>query len=404
VEVALYFIDLDGFKDVNDNLGHKVGDDLLRSVAARFTGTLRESDTVARLGGDEFVVLAEGISLAAGPELVAERLLEVLEEPFELGEHNGAQLPVSVSASIGIAVGVRDSSDELFRDADVALYRAKEAGKNRYVIFESEMYTTLHSRHELELDLQAAIGTDQFFLDYQPIFKLSDMSVMGVEALLRWNHPTKGLLQPDEFIPALEMSGLIIPVGRWVINEACRQAMVWRDMGQAIKMSVNASARQLDADTLLDDVCFALGESGLPAELLIVEITETCLMRDAKGALTQLNALKALGVRIAIDDFGTGYSSLSYLQQFPVDSLKIDRSFIAGMGKSPAGDTLIHTLIQLGKALKLETLAEGIEEAGQLAQLQGEQCDVGQGYFFARPVAPEEVEKFFGPVTTSTFA
>ena len=404
VDMALFFIDLDGFKDVNDNLGHKIGDDLLRSVAARFTGTLRESDTVARLGGDEFVVLAEGMALAAGPELVAERLLEVLAEPFELSGPSPSQIPVSVSASIGIAVGPRESSEELFRDADVALYRAKEAGKNRYVIFESEMYTTMHSRHELELDLQAAIGTDQFFLCYQPIFNLADMSVIGVEALLRWNHPTKGLLQPDEFIPALEMSGLIIPVGRWVINEACRQAMVWRDMGHVVKMSVNASARQLDADTLLDDVCVALGESGLPAELLIVEITETCLMRDAKGALVQLNALKELGVRIAIDDFGTGYSSLAYLQQFPVDSLKIDRSFIAGMGKSPEGDTLIHTLIQLGKALKLETLAEGIEDSEQLDQLRGEKCDVGQGYFFARPVAPEEIEKFFEPAGAPTLA
>jgi diguanylate cyclase (GGDEF)-like protein len=402
VNVALFFIDLDGFKDVNDNLGHKIGDDLLRSVAARFSGTLRESDTVARLGGDEFVVLAEGMGLAAGPELVAERLLEVLAEPFDVS--GPGQIPVSVSASIGVAVGLRESSEELFRDADVALYQAKEAGKNRYVIFESEMYTTMHSRHELELDLQAAIGTDQFFLVYQPIFDLAHMSVIGVEALLRWNHPTKGLLQPDEFIPALEMSGLIIPVGRWVMNEACRQAMTWREKGHVVQMSVNASARQLDADTLLDDVCIALAESGLPAELLIVEITETCLMRDAKGALVQLSALKALGVRIAIDDFGTGYSSLAYLQQFPVDSLKIDRSFIAGMGKSPEGDTLIHTLIQLGKALKLETLAEGIEEEGQLAQLRGENCDVGQGYFFARPVPPEEIESFFDPAITPTFA
>jgi diguanylate cyclase (GGDEF)-like protein len=401
-DLALLFIDLDGFKDVNDNMGHKIGDDLLRSVAARFAGTLRESDTVARLGGDEFVVLAEGMGLAAGPELVAERLLEILAEPFYLGPHDETQVPVTVSASIGIAVGVRETSEELFRDADVALYRAKEAGKNRYVIFESEMYNTLHSRHELEMDLQAAIGTDQFFLHYQPIFGLQDMAVLGVEALIRWRHPTNGLLQPDAFIPALESSGLIIPVGRWVMNEACRQGVIWRNMGHNVKMSVNASARQLDADTLLDDVCGALESSGLPPELLIVEITETCLMRDAKGALAQLNALKSLGVRIAIDDFGTGYSSLAYLQQFPVDSLKIDRSFIAGMGKSPEGDTLIHTLIQLGKALNLETLAEGIEEPGQLAQLRGEQCDVGQGYYFARPVAAQEVESYFTSAALST--
>jgi diguanylate cyclase (GGDEF)-like protein len=403
VDMALLFVDLDGFKDVNDNLGHKVGDDLLRSVAARFTGTLRESDTVARLGGDEFVVLAEGISLAAGPELVAERLLEVLSEPFQLGGENQTQVTVSVSASIGIAAGERESSDELFRDADVALYSAKESGKNCFVLFESEMYNAMHSRHELEMDLQAAVGTDQFFLDYQPIFNLSDMTVIGVEALLRWNHPTKGLLQPDEFIPAVEASGLIIPVGCWVLNEACRQGMAWRRQGCVVKMSVNASARQLDADTLLDDVCLALDVSGLPPELLIVEITETCLMRDAKGALEQLNALKSLGVRIAIDDFGTGYSSLAYLQQFPVDSLKIDRSFISGMGKSPEGDTLIHTLIQLGKALNLETLAEGIEEDGQLTQLRGEQCDVGQGYLFARPVSPAEIEKYFSPASLPAF-
>ena len=399
VEIALLFIDLDGFKDVNDNLGHTVGDELLRSVASRFSGTLRESDTVARLGGDEFVVLVEGISMAAGPELVAERLLKVLAEPFHLGPENETQVSVSVSASIGIAAGLRDSSEELFRDADVALYRAKDAGKKCYVLFESEMYKAMHSRHELEMDLQAALGTDQFFLRYQPIFNLSDMELIGVEALLRWTHPKRGLLQPDEFIPALEASGLIIPVGRWVITEACQQGMAWKAKGRDVKMSVNASARQLDAETLFDDVCFGLKSTGFPAELLIIEITETCLMRDAKGALHQLNALKSLGVRIAIDHFGTGYSSLAYLQQFPVDSLKIDRSFISGMGKSREGDSLIHTLIQLGKALNLETLAEGIEDDGQLAQLRGEKCDVGQGYLFARPVAPEEIERYLTPST-----
>ena len=362
-------------------------------VAARFAGTLRESDTVARLGGDEFVVVAEGISLAAGPELVAERLLDVLAEPFHLDDDS--EKSVSISASIGIAVGLRGSAEELLRDADIALYAAKEAGKNRYVVFEAEMQTVLRSRHELEMDLQAAIGTDQFFLLYQPIFELNDMSVVGVEALLRWHHPTRGLLQPDEFIPALEASGLIIPVGRWVLHEACRQAMAWRRGGQVMKMSVNASACQFDADSLLDDVRGALAASGLPPDDQIIEITETNLMRNTKMAQKQLLALKTLGVRLAIDDFGTGYSSLAYLQQFPVDSLKIDRSFISGMAKSPEGDALIHTLIQLGKAMHLETLAEGIEESGQLSQLQAESCDVGQGFLFARPLAPEEVEAFF---------
>jgi EAL domain-containing protein (putative c-di-GMP-specific phosphodiesterase class I) len=219
------------------------------------------------------------------------------------------------------------------------------------------------------------------------------MSVVGVEALLRWRHPQRGLLQPDEFIPALEESGLIIPVGRWVLLEACRQAMRWRHAGYAIRMSVNASGRQLDADALLNDVHRALAMSTLPSGELIIEITETSLMRNTKRAQNQLTALKSLGVGIAIDDFGTGYSSLAYLQQFPVDSLKIDRSFIAGMGQSSEGDALIHTLMQLGKALHLQTLAEGIEETSQLTQLQAEQCDVGQGFLFCKPLPAEELEQ-----------
>jgi EAL domain-containing protein (putative c-di-GMP-specific phosphodiesterase class I) len=256
------------------------------------------------------------------------------------------------------------------------------------------------------LDLLAAVGTDQFFLLYQPIFDLQDMSVVGVEALLRWNHPNRGLLQPDTFIPALEGSGLIVPVGRWVLLEACRQAAVWHRQGQSIGMSVNVSARQLDADGILDDVRHALAMSGLPPRSLTIEITETGLMRNTKNAQKQLMALKSLGVLIAIDDFGTGYSSLAYLQQFPVDSLKIDRSFISGMAKSSEGDALLHTLMQLGKALNLETLAEGIEEPGQLTQLQSEECDVGQGFLFAKPLSADEVGELFGraqnPITAAS--
>ena len=388
------FIDLDGFKNVNDTLGHGVGDMLLQAVAARIDGILRESDTVGRLGGDEFIVLTEGLSLAAGPELVAERLLDVLAEPFHLdGDH---EAPISISASIGIAVGFRENAEDFLRDADIALYAAKDAGKRCFVLFEAEMQTVLRSRHELELDLLAAVGSNQFFLLYQPIFDLNDLTVVGVEALLRWNHPNRGLLQPDDFIPALEASGLIVPVGRWVLLEACRQAMAWRQQGRITTgMSVNVSARQMDADSILDDVQHALTLSGLPSGDLTIEITETCLMANTKNAQTRLSALKSLGVRIAIDDFGTGYSSLAYLQQFPVDSLKIDRSFISGMAQSPEGDALLHTLMQLGKALNLETLAEGIEETGQLTQLQIEECDVGQGFLFARPLPPDEVEAFF---------
>jgi diguanylate cyclase (GGDEF)-like protein len=399
LDVALLFVDLDGFKDVNDTLGHGVGDQLLRSVAARFVATLRGSDTLARLGGDEFVVLAEGLSLAAGPELLAERLLGVLVEPFRLG--NDHEIAVSISASIGIAVGLRDSAEGLLRDADVALYAAKDAGRNRFVTFEAQMGDALRSRHQIEMDLQAAVGTDQFFLLYQPIFELTDMAIVGVEALLRWNRPSQGLLQPDEFIPSLEASGLIVPVGRWVLNEACRQAMLWRAHGLDMRISVNVSGRQLDAACLLDDVRAALSSSRLSPDSLTIEITETCLMSDTKGALRQLRALKALGVRIAIDDFGTGYSSLAYLQQFPVDSLKIDRSFISGMTKSLESEALVHTLIRLGKALNLETVAEGIEQPGQLTQLQAEHCEAGQGYLVGRPLTPDQVERFVGAGKTS---
>jgi EAL domain-containing protein (putative c-di-GMP-specific phosphodiesterase class I) len=263
------------------------------------------------------------------------------------------------------------------------------------VVFQAEMHTERRVRHELEMDLQAALGGDQFFLAYQPIFNLESMAVVGTEALLRWNHPSRGLLQPNDFIPALEASGLIIPVGRWILVEACRQAKAWRDAGHVMRMSVNASARQFDGEALVRDVYHALAQTGLSADDLVIEITETGLMQDAKAAQAQLTALKGFGVRIAIDDFGTGYSSLAYLQQFPVDTLKIDRSFIAGMGKSREGDALIHTLMQLGRALHLQTLAEGIEEVAQLTQLQDEQCHLGQGFLLARPLPPQEVEKLF---------
>jgi diguanylate cyclase (GGDEF)-like protein len=394
-ELATLFIDLDGFKDINDTFGHAVGDKLLKAVAERFAGTLRQSDTVARLGGDEFVVVVEGISLAAGPELVAQRLLNVMIEPFHLG--NDAEISARISASIGIASGMRDSAEDLLRDADIALYSAKEAGKNRFVVFEDEMHTALRIRHELEMDLREAIGSQQFSLLYQPIFELSGHSVVGVEAVLRWQHPTRGVLSPDEFIPALEASGLVTPVGRWVLNEACRQAMMWQQAGLFTKLSVNVSARQFDADTLLKDVQGALDASGLPPDDLIIEITETSLMRNIELAQKQLKALKSLGVRIAIDDFGAGYSSLGYLQTLPVDSLKIDRSFISEMATSSEGRALIHTLLQLGKAMHLETLAEGIEESGQLTHLQVQSCDAGQGFLFSRPMESDQVEAFFKP-------
>jgi diguanylate cyclase (GGDEF)-like protein len=391
--VAALFVDLDNFKSINDTLGHGAGDRLLKAVAARLGAAIRETDALGRLGGDEFVVIAEGMSLAAGPELIAERLLAALEQPFRLDGPDTTRL--AVSASVGIAMGDRESADELLRDADIAMYRAKWEGKNRYVVFESAMQDAVQSRMELEMDLREAVETDQFFLVYQPTFDLQSMSPTGVEALLRWNSPKRGVVQPDDFVQLLEETGMIVEVGRWVLREACHQSAAWRAAGHAIGMSVNVSARQLETDEFVDHVREALAESGLEPGTLTLEITETTIMRDAQRTVRRLAAIKALGVRIAIDDFGTGYSSLSHLQQFPVDALKIDRSFIARLTQSPEGETLIRTLVQLGKAMSIETLAEGIEHHGELSLLQDELCDSGQGFLFARPLDASTAEAFF---------
>jgi diguanylate cyclase (GGDEF)-like protein/PAS domain S-box-containing protein len=388
--VAAYFIDLDNFKDANDSLGHAAGDLLLQAVAKRLLGLLRASDTVGRLGGDEFVILAEGVSLAAGPETIAERVRQVLKSPFRI--HGFEDLPITVSASIGIASGDRPSAEDLLRDADIALYRAKSGGRDQSVVFEAKMQSAVNDRLALTSDLSSALPRGEFFLVYQPIFDLPSARLQGVEALIRWEHPTKGTITPDKFIPVLEDSGLIIDVGRWVLKESCRQAARWQEQGYPVTMSVNVSMRQLESDGLLDDVRDALENSGLNPGALTIEITESTLMKDANATVARLNRLKTLGVKIAIDDFGTGYSSLAHLRQFPVDVLKIDRSFVSDMSRSPDGAALIHTLVELGRTLGLVTLAEGIEEPDQLKGLRDELCDSGQGFIFSRPVAPAEIE------------
>ena len=388
--VAALYVDLDGFKHVNDTFGHAAGDQLLRMVADRLTSVVREGDTAARLGGDEFVVLIEGSTLDAGPELVAERLLEVLRQPYDLNGKIGRRL--SVTVSIGIAMGLREDVDRLLADADVALYQAKSAGKNSAVLFHSSMHMAARDRLTIEMDLAEALARGQLFLLYQPTFDLKTERAIGVEALLRWRHPTRGLMQPADFIPVAEEAGLIVPIGRWVLREACRQAVVWRDMGHALNMSVNVSARQLDDDGLLDDVRDAIGSSGIDPASLTLEVTETALMRDPGATAKRLRELKEIGIRIAIDDFGTGYSSLAYLRQFPADALKIDRSFISDIAHSSQSNALIHTLVQLGKTLHIETLAEGIEDQVQLETLQREHCDHGQGFLFSRPLDTRAVE------------
>jgi diguanylate cyclase (GGDEF)-like protein len=390
--VAALFVDIDNFKHINDTLGHSVGDELLCAVAARLDSAVRGTDGLGRLGGDEFVVIAEGISLGAGPELIAERLLDALKEPFRLESAESTQ--VFVTASIGIASGARASADELLRHADIAMYRAKWDGKNRYVVFESGMEDAVQRRMELEMDLQQAISNDEFFLMYQPTFDLVEMAPSGVECLIRWLSPSRGIVQPDDFIPVLEETGMITTVGAWVLADACRQGAAWHAAGYPVGVAVNVSGRQLDDDEFLAHVEGALAASGFDPGALTIEITETTLMRNAEETARRLLEVKRLGVRIAIDDFGTGYSSFAYLQQFPIDALKIDRSFISRVGDGHEGEILLRSLVQLGKALSIETLAEGIERPQELSLIRQEHCDSGQGFLFARPLDAETVEAF----------
>jgi diguanylate cyclase (GGDEF)-like protein len=388
--VAALFIDLDNFKSINDSLGHATGDELLRAVATRLKAVVRGSDALGRLGGDEFVVVAEELSLAAGPELIAERLLDALKQPFLLPSHE--ETPLTVTASVGVAAGGEGSAGELLRDADIAMYRAKWDGKNRFAVFESTMQDALRKRMVLEMDLRSALQNDEFFLLYQPTFDLRTMTVTGVEALIRWASPTRGLVQPGEFIPLLEETGMIVEVGRWVLKQACNQGAAWHQTGHDVDIAVNVSARQLDTDELVEDVGVALQQSGMRPQALTIEVTETAIMRNAEETARRLSAVKDLGVRIAIDDFGTGYSSLAHLQRFPVDSLKIDRSFISALADGREAEQLIRTLVQLGKALSLETHAEGIERHQELEILREQNCEGGQGFLFARPLEASQAE------------
>jgi diguanylate cyclase (GGDEF)-like protein len=389
--VVLLVIDLDGFKDVNDAFGHDVGDELLQEVANRLSGLLGATCTVGHTGGDEFVVLTDR-GPVDDPEQLARTLLEALTVPYRVKSAAGA--PLSMTASIGVATGLRASASHLLRDADIALYEAKAAGKNRFVVFRPEMHTAVVDRFDLENELHTALRHGQFFLVYQPIFDLQNMRTKAVEALLRWRHPTRGIVPPMEFIPTLESSGMIIEVGRWVLSEACHQTRLWHDAGHLVSVSVNASALQFETGDLVQDVKSALDRSGMDPHSLVIEITESVLMRDPTAMAGRLRDLKQAGVRIAIDDFGTGYSSMAYLRQFPVDVLKIDRSFVSDMTDSSEGAALVHTLVQLGKALGLATVAEGIEDELQLGRLRMEGCDDGQGFYYARPLEAQDAGAF----------
>ena len=365
--VTALLVNVDAFRDINDTMGHGVGDDILIELGRRLSAGLRKSDSVGRLAGDEFVILVEGGLAEDAPGELAERVLELTAPPFVATGDSGG---IEVAVSIGIALGSRAQPEDLLRDAGIALCHAKTDG-SRAVVFSTAMHDDVDHRRSLELSLHSALAAGEFFVLYQPTVDLTTQRFTGAEALLRWNHGDRGVVGPDEFIPLLEANGLIVPVGAWVLQEACRQGARWADQGRPLMMSVNVSAVQLEGSQLVDDVTAALAASGLDPGLLILELTETALMRDVQTTVDQLLLLKEHGVRIAIDDFGTGYSSLAYLSQFPIDVLKIDQSFVSGLTDRPKAAAIVHTLVQLGKLLGLETTAEGIETHEQWEMLQG---------------------------------
>ena len=385
---AVICLDLDRFKDVNDTMGHSVGDQLIKGCAERLQACIRETDTVARIGGDEFAIVQVGMEQPDGAQKLCRRVLKTLATPFDLDGHE-----VLVTASIGIALIPLDGSipGRLMQNADIALYRAKEEGRNTFRFFEAGMDARLQARKALERDLRLALARDELELYYQPKVELGRERLSGIEALVRWNHPARGLVPPGEFIGVAEETGLIVALGEWVLRTACAQARTWPEL----QMSVNLSPVQFKQPNLVDMVRGALQDSGITPRQLELEITEGVLLQNTDSAMTTLRHLKDLGVRIAMDDFGTGYSSLSYLHKFPFDKIKIDRSFVAALETRTDADAIVRAVVGLGHSLGMTTCAEGVETAAQLTFLKHEGCDEVQGYYFGRPMMALDFQRIY---------
>ncbi|WP_457107908.1 putative bifunctional diguanylate cyclase/phosphodiesterase [Methylobacterium sp. P5_C11] len=386
---ALLLIDLDRFKPVNDTLGHPIGDALLETVADRLRSTVRPTDTVARIGGDEFVILQTGIRDAAGTQALARRVVDLIGRTYMVEGHL-----LTIGASVGVALAPEDGADadRLLKNADLALYRAKLDGRGTYRFFEPEMDARMQARRKLELDMRQALARREFQLHYQPQLQLATGRLIGCEALIRWRHPERGLVSPLDFIPLAEEIGLIVPIGEWVIRQACRDAMTWPD---PMSVAVNVSPAQFKSDRLVETIISALAGSGLSARRLEVEITEGVLLQENDKTLQTLHRLRELGVRVSMDDFGTGYSSLSYLRSFPFDKIKIDRSFVNDLTSKPDGEAIIRAIAGLGKSLGMTTVAEGVETAEQLQRIRLEGCTDVQGYLISKPVPAEDLRQVF---------
>ena len=388
--VAVLFLDLDGFKHINDFLGHPVGDRLLQSIATRLVDCVRGSDTVSRQGGDEFVVLLSEMQQSEDAAITARRMLEAVAQPHSIDQHD-----LQVTTSIGVSVYPDDGMDAetLIKNADTAMYQAKENGRQSFQFFKPAMNVRAVERQSIEEGLRRALERREFALHYQPKINLVTGAIIGAEALIRWSHPTRGLVLPAQFIPIAEECGLIRPIGNWVLREACRQAQAWVEAGGPVTtMAVNVSAMQLRNKDLLQIVLAILKETGLDPKSLELELTESVLMKHAEAAASILQTLRETGIQVAVDDFGTGYSSLSYLGKFPIDALKIDQSFVRQI--STDGDaSLVNAVISIARSLKLRVIAEGVETHAELTTLQAQQCDEAQGYYFSRPVLPEQFAK-----------